>query len=151
MDSCSHCHEDIPEEEIRNGETRQFGEKLYHKICYKSLIDNEHDKIHKKFSFKKFAKKPRFVVAWWTPYFWIIMGMFFLIGSANSLNYFKNVAIYNADELISLGSTDPPLVNWLVISTLVSMIMIVYGVYLLRHTEDDDEYEAELKKKHKLD
>ena len=66
--------------------------------------------------------------------------MIFLIGNAVSLNFFKNIAVYNAQELIELGSTNPPLVTWLTFTTLLSMIMIVYGVYLFRHTEDDEDY-----------
>jgi len=140
LNSCNHCHVVITEDEIKNGGTRSFGEQFYHKVCYKELIDVEHGKIHKRFQIGKLIRKPRFVVAWWTPYFWLIMGMFFLIGNAVSLNFFKNIAVYNADELIKLGSTNPPIVTWLGFSTLVSMIMIVYGVYLFRHTEDDEDY-----------
>jgi hypothetical protein len=149
MDNCFHCGNEIKENEIRNGETRQFGDKLYHKICYKGLIDDEHDKIHHKFKIKTLIRKPRFIVAWWTPYFWLFMGMFFLIGNAVSLNFFKNIAIYNAEELVQLGSTNPPIVTWLAISTLVSMMMIVYGFWLFNHTEEEDDHEAKLKKKYK--
>ncbi len=133
---CFGCNEEFTEDVIVNGGTRQFGVNVYHKTCYKELIDNEHKKIHSKFTIKKLFKKPRFIVAWWTPFFWIFIGVFFFIGNALSLNFFKNIIIYNESELLALGSTDPPIVTWLMISTIVSALMILYGTYLFNHTEE---------------
>ena len=134
---CTVCNEPIEEKEIEDGDTRQFGSQMYHKECYKTLIDVEHRRLHKIISIRKLIKKPRFIVAWWTPYFWISIGMFFFIGNAISLNYFKNVAIYNLEELMFLGTTDPPFVWYLGVSVGVTMMMIIYGLYLLNHTEED--------------
>ncbi len=135
---CPKCGKKITEEDERNGDTRLFENGIYHKLCLKKLIDTEHKEFHKKIKWTGLWKKPRFIVAWWTPYFWIIMGLFYMIGSAVSLFFFKNIAIFNLAELRHFGTTDPPLVAYLTVSTIVSMFMIVYGIYLFNHTEPND-------------
>lgn len=134
---CTECGKVVTELDVINGDTRLHLDQIFHKKCLQKLIKNEQKKLQSESRFTNLMHMPKFIVAWWTPYFWIILGLFNFITVLLAFDVINNKIVFNLETLQKMGSTEPPLLFLLITSLVVNALMIVYGVYLFQHAEEN--------------
>jgi len=79
----------------------------------------------------------RFVVPFWYPIFFMMIGVVHFIGTGFSLFLLSKVEVFNLQALIELGSTNPPFFIFLSVVAVFDLCVIMMGWYMLFHTEKE--------------
>ena len=82
-------------------------------------------------------KDLRFVVPFWYPIFFMMIGVVHFLASGFSVYLFNKVEVFNLQALIVLGSTNQPFFIFLTIVAIFDLCVIMMGWYMLFHVEKE--------------